>query len=391
MLSARPPSNHYENNEYARTQGSKTPGRALKGRAGLQENVLHNGSMTANPKEKRVTLQTPFRQGSNKFVLQDTHASSKAATFSTSRPLGDKTPKPNRQSLSLFSPGPRTGKTGKFELSSLQDEIETQSPNQPPSSSRKKLRQPRVSKSFQTPVTKGDHWNVSDVSIEAGNSTLGEIDEGDANEPDDSEPEYMPPRAKELPYEPPFEMPNYKEVGQMLRTLAYSYPEDDTPYVYRFDSEDLLKGCEWSVEHMKLSLPESDDDEIFGPRKQQPKVSDRTKSSSTTGPKRTVSRPDLSKAPRVTRSGTPAAPPPRPATSTAIRAPDKKLVSMLPRPGTSASNTRPQIARAVSGGCIRPTPSIANRAVTRKPGSDDILASHFVNDLEPEDDFRFAL
>lgn len=44
----------------------RTPGRTLKGRAGLQENMLHNGAMTAHPKEKKVTLKTPFNQGTKR-------------------------------------------------------------------------------------------------------------------------------------------------------------------------------------------------------------------------------------------------------------------------------------------------------------------------------------
>ena len=47
-----------------RPTATKTPGRALKGRAGLQENAVQHGSLTANPREKKVTIQSPFRQKS---------------------------------------------------------------------------------------------------------------------------------------------------------------------------------------------------------------------------------------------------------------------------------------------------------------------------------------
>lgn len=127
-------------------------------------------------------------------IIPDPQSVSKATDPSMTRPLGDKTPKPNRQSLSLFTPGPRGAKPAKFTLPVLQDEREAKSPSQPPSSTRKKLRTPRISSSFQTPITKGDHWNVSDVSIEEGTSILAESNDTDVNEPDDSEPEYMPPK-----------------------------------------------------------------------------------------------------------------------------------------------------------------------------------------------------
>ena len=44
-------------------------------------------------------------------------------------------------------------------------------------------------------ITRGDHWNVSDVLIEIGSSGLGDVRESDAEVPDYSDPEYMPPTA----------------------------------------------------------------------------------------------------------------------------------------------------------------------------------------------------
>lgn len=129
----------------------------------------------------------------SEMILQDAPASSKTAT--ATRPLGDKTPLVNRQNISLFTPGPRNGKNSKLVLPPLKDEDEVGSPGQPPSSSRKKMRAPRTSKTFETPVTKGDHWNVSDVSIDVGTSNIDEVGEVDPNEPDYSDPEYMPPKA----------------------------------------------------------------------------------------------------------------------------------------------------------------------------------------------------
>ena len=76
------------------------------------------------------------------------------------RPLGDKTPAPNRQNISLFSPGPRNGKkeTIKFTLPVLLDVDEAFDTSfGAPSSVRKIQRAPQLSKTFDTPKTKGDH------------------------------------------------------------------------------------------------------------------------------------------------------------------------------------------------------------------------------------------
>jgi hypothetical protein len=59
------------------------------------------------------------------------------------------------------------------------------------SSTRKKLRLPRsASKSFQTPDTKGNHWDVSDASVEASM-----IEEASITEEDYDDVEYGPPTA----------------------------------------------------------------------------------------------------------------------------------------------------------------------------------------------------
>ena len=52
-----------------------------------------------------------------------------------------------------------------------------------------------------------------------------------------------------LPYEPPFEMPNYKELGERLFKAAHSYPVMNSPkYDEEFDAEEILKGSGWSPE-----------------------------------------------------------------------------------------------------------------------------------------------
>ncbi|KAI5121558.1 hypothetical protein M0805_000739 [Coniferiporia weirii] len=415
MLSSRPASllhDELDVSMYSRHTASKTPGRALKGRAGLQENVFQHGSMTTNPNEKRANLKTPFRQESSKMILQDGPAPSKTMALST-RLLVDKTPLPNRQNLSLFTPLPRNGKTAKFALPALLDENESGTPVQPPSSSRKKLRVPRsASKSFETPNTKGDHWNVSDVSIDLGGTSLDEVDEVDANEPDYSEPEYMPPKPIEPAYEPAFELPDYKNVGQTLLTFAHSYPVGDTPsYMYEVDSEDLLKGCGWtsSPGTVDLNLPGIDEDDIFDTRvtAEKPEAKRNARAVPSKAPvKRTTGAavPRLNRAPSAMRTKVPPPQPARPATSAAIRAPDPKPVAFIPRPGSvvgmrrpltrattaySTSGTRPR--SGTSNTITAPPPKPLARKISARPEIDELVQSlsETSGNLEPQEDFRF--
>lgn len=285
MLTTRPAA--LPQSESAPTQLSKTPGRTLKGRAGLQENVLQHGSKTANPKEKRVALNTPFRRENPGqyeltvpplpvlravclLVRKDAPSALKPSVSLGSRLLADKTPLPNRHNNAAFvTPAPNALKISKLPLTSLvYDAGQTETPLQPPSTSRKKLRIPRsASKSFETPVTKGDHWNVSDVSIDVDGLNLDEVKEDDTNEPDYSDPEYMPPTAigesgartrplagliegqsvVERPYEPPFELPDYRVLGQQIFELSHSFPVGDEPTLRDdIDDEELLKGGGWT-------------------------------------------------------------------------------------------------------------------------------------------------
>lgn len=65
MLSTRPNAMSLEPREGTTSHlgGFKTPGRALKGRTALQENVGHHVSMTVNGKGKKAIQNTPFRPG----------------------------------------------------------------------------------------------------------------------------------------------------------------------------------------------------------------------------------------------------------------------------------------------------------------------------------------
>lgn len=124
-----------------------------------------------------------------------------------------------------------------------------------------------ASKSFETPQTQGNHWDVSDTEIEGLETAAVNLS---IEEEDYDEIEYMPPSAigmrgphyksvcepdqlsvAEIPYQPMFDMPNYADVGQTLTTLARSYHFDDPP---SFDSE-VISIFPEEISH-NLPLPE---------------------------------------------------------------------------------------------------------------------------------------
>ncbi|CCL98199.1 uncharacterized protein FIBRA_00193 [Fibroporia radiculosa] len=225
MLSARP---------IALNADTRTPGRALKGRSTLQENV-YRGSMTISVKGKGAL--TPHRP-----LASRPHKTSKDQGQPTvSRPLGDKTPFPNRVAnlVPFCPPEPLTGKLAKLSLLDAPPTLATITPGAllRPSSARKSLRSPRLSDSggrafeLRTPVTQGNHWDVSDGDVDLGQHVSVEETEA-VQEEDYDEIEYMPPAATFPPYEPPFEMPNYKIAGRALLELAHSAKFDDTADLY---------------------------------------------------------------------------------------------------------------------------------------------------------------
>ena len=113
-------------------------------------------------------------------------------TLLVTKPLGDKTPFPNRQSQALKTPAPQTAKLAKL---SLYDESLAKTPGNLllPSARRKSIRLPRsASRKFQTPNAQGHHWDVSDgdVQLDVGE----EVEETTNEEPDYDEIEYMPPK-----------------------------------------------------------------------------------------------------------------------------------------------------------------------------------------------------
>ncbi|KAI0267122.1 hypothetical protein BC834DRAFT_923747 [Gloeopeniophorella convolvens] len=205
---------------------TKTPGRAIqKARSALQENALLPGSRTA--KALKVQLQTPLKDGSplkSRKPSKDAQFSKNAAT-TIARPLGDKTPWANRQRIveQESSPGP-----AKQKLPSLGTHFEALTPGHVllPSSARKSVRGRRSSGPiFETPVTKGNHWEVHEDDMFI--PTVPEVQEEEAQVEDYDEIEYMPPTAIDPPYTPHFDMPDYKLVGAQLFDMMHSFPRDD--------------------------------------------------------------------------------------------------------------------------------------------------------------------
>ncbi|KAF9526855.1 hypothetical protein CPB83DRAFT_895707 [Crepidotus variabilis] len=231
MLSSRPI--HLEDGPYFPT---KTPGRGLKNRA---ENAHAGGvPMTIHGKGKNVAPKTPFQPSS--VQPQRLFKDQKIVLGTNTRPLGDKTPLPNRVGRTLFqTPLPQKSKLSKLSIiEAAQQEAESDADQPPgsmqrPSSLRTHLKHPRISnpKDFQTPMNKGNHWDISDGDIVVPDAETLLQEPIVEDEDDFDELEYGPPNTLDLPYQPPFdfELPDYKEVGKTLRRIAFSVPYDDTP------------------------------------------------------------------------------------------------------------------------------------------------------------------
>lgn len=110
-----------------------------------------------------------------------------------SHPLLDKTPFANRAGVPLTTPLTRGSKIVKLPLSVTHTALQTPGTLLRPSSTRKHIRVPRsASKSFETPQSQGQHWDVSDVSIEGLEAVA--VNES-IEEEDCDEIECMPPSA----------------------------------------------------------------------------------------------------------------------------------------------------------------------------------------------------
>jgi hypothetical protein len=204
-----------------------------------------------------------LHQGRSKPSLVTSHA--------PPRPLLDKTPFTNRAGAPLVTPLARGPKIAKLPLSISHTAIQTPGAFLRPSSTRKHIRVPRsASKSFETPQSQGQHWDVSDISIEGAEVAV--VNES-IEEEDCDDIEYMPPSAvgelcrvdiycisdvdvlsclPEPQYQPMFDMPDYKTVGDIVTKLTHSYHFDDEP-LYDTGTEGDIP---LETDSHTLSLPE---------------------------------------------------------------------------------------------------------------------------------------
>ncbi|KAG1871311.1 hypothetical protein DFJ58DRAFT_763289 [Suillus subalutaceus] len=264
MISSRPIGIAFEGDYRNLT---KTPGnRMLKSRSALQENVGRHVPVTVDGKAKKAALsQTPFHLNTlqPQKILKGHDGTTKSkgkepVILAPSRPLGDKTPFPNRI-VNHATPLQMTKPIFDVTPGALLR----------PSSARKHIRLPRsASKSFQTPLTGGNHWDVSDIDI---NPEVIAAPSQSVEEEDYDEIEYMPPKLPELPYESPFELPDYKEVGRTLLALTHSYPIDDIPTHLTITEFTAAESDDKFFALDDLSLPHIDDDSPFSPANPAPK------------------------------------------------------------------------------------------------------------------------
>ncbi|KAH9932577.1 uncharacterized protein B0H18DRAFT_986323 [Fomitopsis serialis] len=378
---------------------------SLRDRTLLQEN-LHRVPLTVNAKAK--TVQTPRRP----LTIQSHKILSRSAkpSIRVQKPLGDKTPFPNRvaNAVPFDTPAPQTAKLAKLALLEAPQQTLPESFLRP-SSARKSLRAPRASVGaqhldFKTPVTLGNHWDVSDgeIEVEADEDVL---EVADVRGEDDEEIEYMPPTAIVPAYEPPFEMPDYKQLGATMRGLAHSYKFDDTDDLYHalndnvdIGSQELWRGSGFaSVEspsHWETPELPTLENELFVERRIEPKPSrPQGRDPTTIQHKHTSSLPTIRST--STMRSTPSIntkPPTRPGQS-ASRAPSRPTSATTTTastssrsaagPSTGASSNKPsanarappvrprsqttsQIARPVSATATRHDPNAHMRSVASK-------------------------
>lgn len=333
----------------------KTPGRGIiKPRNALQENTFRDVPTTINAKGKKVIQGTPLQLKAIqtdrvvKDALGKQAQASKVKGTPVVRPLGDKTPFPNRtanRATLVSSPSAR--------LANRPPPDESQA-----NSARRHVRLPRsASKSFETPVNAGNHWDTSEIDIiEVGGATVNHSYE----EEDYDEVEYMPPKVDEVPYEPPFELPNYREVGKTLMALIRSYPvDDDPPPDPSFTSQEL------ETPDDKLALPIIEDDMFT-------QVNTGTKQPVTSDVQNAL--PTSRRVPHTGGSRTRTSPKEVAHTSAAAMpsAPHKiSSVSAQPLASARRVQTAPQIKRPQSARAPAPatrTPSLSRSAQSTKTG-----------------------
>ncbi|KAG6375576.1 hypothetical protein JVT61DRAFT_3141 [Boletus reticuloceps] len=339
MLSARPAGLTLDTD---RVVSTKTPGRVLsKTRNVLQENATRsNVPMTVMAKGRKAVQNTPLQSRTLQTdrVLKDLPGKqvgpSKLKDTPAIRPLGDKTPFPNRTAHQLPASGTKISKPALLD-GSLR-----------PSFARKHDRLPRSASKFETPITGGKHWDVSDIEIEVDVPVANQS----IQEESCDEIEYMPPKVEDVPYEPPFEMPNYREVGKSLMALIRSYSiEDDLP------STDMTFTIHASEKNffVQPTLPqrEIEDDSPFARAK--PKPEPKSRSPTALKQKSTVTSKPTSR---------PAAQRTMPATRTTTVA-NSRVLSTVRRQSTTSTARPPTTTARIS----------SSQPVTRAPTSQSTL------------------
>ncbi|TRM70327.1 hypothetical protein BD626DRAFT_580435 [Schizophyllum amplum] len=325
---------------------TKTPGKNKR------ENAILPA--TVHGKARTLISQTPYKPG----TIQPERVKD-AGTRVTKTPFGDKTPFPNRLRPQFFTPsqdGPKIQKPS-FLLEVVPDG--TPGSALRPSSTRKNMRSRRSStKAFETPMNKGNPWDVLEDDLMSPENSVQEVVEEEEFDFDE-EIEYMPPNTLDLPYVPPFdfEMPDYKKVGAAVTEIMHSYAYEDTapPPDPTIDEKDLIVPME---RLLPLEIPE-DEDDPFVMAKQKPVAPAPKPAGLARAASAASSRlPSTSRAPSTlrgtaTHSRTASATttlPPRPATASSMRRPaqpTRPAPLMRARSGTvstAAPATKPRLA-----------------------------------------------
>ncbi|KAF7357970.1 hypothetical protein MVEN_00843800 [Mycena venus] len=260
MLSVRPEEGRLRTN----MAFAKTPGRENANR-GLLMTVHGKGKHTQN---SLAQLQPHSVQPTRTKSLHLIPATEKKPSHLKPRPLGDKTPFPNREPPSFVTPLPGDQKIAKLVLEAKpQPPAGTTPASAPrPSSARTHVRAPRNSSglhshlAFQTPATNGRPWDVSPLAPSPVPLPVPEPEEQD----DYDEVEYMPPKVDvEATWVPPldFELPDYAEVGREMRRRAMGWAYDDEVPLEIVPAVAMGEGEVWEMP--VLEQPELDPDDPF--------------------------------------------------------------------------------------------------------------------------------
>ncbi|KAJ7762566.1 hypothetical protein B0H16DRAFT_516858 [Mycena metata] len=390
MLSSRPV--HWPTDG---RMAAKTPGR---------ENATHRGGlMTVHGKGKQQSSSLAPLQS---YSVQPTRTTKDAfpsknpiATKLVTRPLGDRTPFPNRDAA-FNTPLPGESKLAKLVLvgSARPNTHVTPFPGGTtpasalrPSSARKHIRAPRTSSrfKFETPITKGNHWDVSelDLLVPPGDesqllaTTLPGAETEEDND-DYSEIEYMPPK-QDLEGSPALEfaLPDYGEVGKALVRGAQAYAYDDE--VPPVEVEVVLEKEEWEMPVLELGVLPSDDPFLASPTpslrptpaaacapaaRKQPIAS--SSASARTSATAGASRPPSKYAPSATASSSQSRSRPlqttAPNKAKAVAGASKPTPAGPPSRPAAAANRRTVAAGSASKSTPAPGQTMASKSVVRR-------------------------